>query len=285
MSRSLEGWHEEERTTGRAKCARQREGGKRGRGRRKREREGGGYRWREHERSKTSRGEEEGNAREKRGTRDVWTSLRRNGWVRLEQTRVRGIIRRFIRLLSRSYSALFIRPGEPAFFLPPRYLLHHLFPLITPSLSLSLHEEQLDKGRGRVGDETEIKKGEREREFRGWCGARGSWLKYTSEPRGFLLIPPPSLRLSPNTILPLFFIPLLSLSFQRRSSRQPPRRESGEPFFRSPFSNATVRVFGEFGMSWHHVNSRGTELDRAYILRISGAAVSTVDRVKSAIPA
>lgn len=78
----------------------------------------------------------------------------------------------------------------------------------------------------------------------------------------------------PNTILPLFFIPLLSLSFQRRSSRQPPRRESGEPFFRSPFSNATVRVFGEFGMSWHHVNSRGTELDRAYILRISEAAVS-----------
>lgn len=27
-------------------------------------------------------------------------------------------------------------------------------------------------------------------------------------------------------------------------------------------------------MSWHHVNSRGTELDRAYILRISEAAVS-----------
>lgn len=37
MSRSLEGWREEERTTGRAKCARQGEGGKRGRGRRKRE--------------------------------------------------------------------------------------------------------------------------------------------------------------------------------------------------------------------------------------------------------
>lgn len=156
---------------------------------------GGGYRWREHERSKTSReeGVGEGNAREKRGTRDVWTSLRRNGWVRLEQTRVRGIIRRFIRLLSRSYSALFIRPGEPAFFLPPRYLLYPPLPL-SPS---SRAKSNSTKG---AGDETEIKKREREREreFRGWCGARGSWLKYTSEPRGFLLISPPSLRLSPQ---------------------------------------------------------------------------------------
>lgn len=121
---------------------------------------GGGYRWREHERSKTSReeGVGEGNAREKRGTRDVWTSLRRNGWVRLEQTRVRGIIRRFIRLLSRSYSALFIRPGEPAFFLPPRYLLY-------PPLPLPLHEaseEQFDKGRGRWDGDKEKRKRERE---------------------------------------------------------------------------------------------------------------------------
>ena len=91
-----------------------------------------------HERSKKRQGKKErrgGRARKKgkERRRDVWTSPGRDGWVRLEQTRVRGIIKRFIRLLSRSYSALFIRPVSLRFF-----FLATSAPLSSHSLSHSL---------------------------------------------------------------------------------------------------------------------------------------------------
>lgn len=214
-----------------------------------------------------------GSARERKGKRDVWTSLRRDGWVSLEQTRVRGIIKRFIRLLSRSYSALFIRPVSPRFF-----FLATTAPLFSLPFYKSPRAEQFDKGCG-VGDETEIKK----RREGGYCGARGPWLKYTSEPRGFLLISPDPYVSSPSPTIPFlsslyyavsfflspfpffffFFLPfLLSIFYILLLPLVWPRKT----FLSFLPSNATVRVFGEFGMSCHREFTR-TELDRAYILR------------------
>lgn len=144
-----------------------------------------------------------GSARERKGKRDVWTSLRRDGWVSLEQTRVRGIIKRFIRLLSRSYSALFIRPVSPRFF-----FLATTAPLFSLPFYKSPRAEQFDKGCG-VGDETEIKK-RREGEY---CGARGPWLKYTSEPRGFLLISPDPYVSSPSPTIPFLSSLYYAVSF------------------------------------------------------------------------
>lgn len=144
-----------------------------------------------------------GSARERKGKRDVWTSLRRDGWVSLEQTRVRGIIKRFIRLLSRSYSALFIRPVSPRFF-----FLATTAPLFSLPFYKSPRAEQFDKGCG-VGDETEIKK----RREGGYCGARGPWLKYTSEPRGFLLISPDPYVSSPSPTIPFLSSLYYAVSF------------------------------------------------------------------------
>lgn len=98
---------------------------------------------------------------------------------RTEQTRGRVIIKRFIRLLSRSYSALSARAREPrvfflAFFLPPSLSLSFL-------LYKSPRAEQPEQGARE--DETEIKEEEGQSQ-------RVLIKIYEPQPHGFLLITP-----------------------------------------------------------------------------------------------